>query len=203
MKKYLTFYNVLFAVIFVFSLAGLFASFALSNEKIAILEDKAANVNHVSVCAVNSVISCVSVVDSWQAELLGFPNTFIGIAGYTVTLTIAGLFLVSQQKNKWISLLALLGTFGSFVFSYWLLSQSVYSIGFLCPFCILSCFSATNIFFAFLILNLKDNNFNFRDSLNTKINTFIAKGWYLPLIVLWYALIFLLIYARFQESLFG
>lgn len=57
-------------------------------EKIARLRDP----TYVPNCSLNPVVSCGSVMDSVQAEVFGFPNPLLGIAGFAIVTTVgAGL----------------------------------------------------------------------------------------------------------------
>lgn len=196
MKKFFTFNTITGLIIVIFSLTALYASLTLSIEYLEVLK----NPEVVLSCNLNSAINCTSVMKSWQAELLGFPNTYFGLIGYGATLALGALLLFKKELGKWINLLSLLGSFTAFLFSYWLLWQSAFAIGALCIYCIISCISASNIFFAFLLLNLKENTFDFSEKLNDKINRFINKNYYWILIAIWYLVVTATILIEFQDS---
>src|SRR5581483_7146468 len=40
------------------------------------------NPGYVPVCNLNPILSCTSVADSGQAHIFGFPNYYLGLAGY-------------------------------------------------------------------------------------------------------------------------
>src|SRR5215203_629207 len=77
--------NWIFAVILVFATVGLAASFVLSVEKIHLLQDPDAVLS----CSFNVVLNCASVMKTWQAEIFGFPNSYIGLMAYSVLITLA------------------------------------------------------------------------------------------------------------------
>ncbi|SFP44165.1 Uncharacterized membrane protein [Amycolatopsis arida] len=110
---------------------GLLASFALIIEKIATLR----NPDYVPTCSLNPVVSCGSVMDSPQAELFGFPNPLIGIAAFAVMVTAGVVLLVGFAAPRWFWLGLQLGTTLGVVFVHWLIWQSLYDIGALCPYC--------------------------------------------------------------------
>ena len=62
---------------------GLLASSILTYDKIKI----AANPNYIPNCNLNPIIACGSVIKTAQASAFGFPNSFIGIAGFAVIVT--------------------------------------------------------------------------------------------------------------------
>jgi len=45
------------------------------------------NPTYVPACNLNPILSCTSVADSVQSHAFGFPNYFIGIAGFAAVVT--------------------------------------------------------------------------------------------------------------------
>ncbi|MBT2513570.1 vitamin K epoxide reductase family protein [Arthrobacter sp. ISL-30] len=113
------------------SIIGWLASGALVLEKLEILKDP----NHTTVCDVNPWISCGQVMQTWQSSVFGFPNMFIGIVAFAVTLTTAmGLLSGARfSRGYWIGLQV--GVTLGFAFAVWLWWQALYAINILCPFC--------------------------------------------------------------------
>jgi uncharacterized membrane protein len=182
----------------IFSATGIYSALTLSVEKLRVTE----NANTVLSCNINDALNCVSVMNSWQASLLGFPNTYIGLIGYGITFLLGFLLLSGHSFKKIILQLAFLGSFFAFFFSYWLMWQSTYIIGSLCIYCIISCISSTNIFFGILILSLKENIFNFSNNLLQNTNTFIDKGYYWIIFAIWYLFVIGLIFVEYRDTLF-
>ena len=56
---------------------GLAAAATLMVEKLRILE----NPDYVPTCSINPVLTCGSMMKTPQAEVFGFPNPLLGIAG--------------------------------------------------------------------------------------------------------------------------
>jgi uncharacterized membrane protein len=189
------FQNLIGSIITLFSLSGIIVSFILTIERINILKDA----NHLLSCSVNATFNCASVMTSWQAEILGFPNSIIGIAGYTLTFALGIGILFYKDFNKKLINIGLIGNLGAFIFSYWLLHQSAFAIQSLCIYCLISCFSATNIFFATILYSLQQNSLNFKEETMVKINTFLNKGLYFPIIAVWYLVIIVIIYLQFAD----
>jgi uncharacterized membrane protein len=110
---------------------GLAAAVTLTIEKIEILLDP----DYVPSCSINPVLSCGSVMITPQASVFGFPNSLIGIVSFTVVLVTGVLAVAKVELPRWywigLAVGALLGT----VFVHWLAWQSLYSIGALCPYC--------------------------------------------------------------------
>ena len=118
-------------LLLVAGLVGLVAAFELAVEKFRLLE----NPLYVPPCSLGEVVDCVSVMRSSQSEAFGFPNPFIGIAGFG-GLTASGLVLVTGGRFArpfWLILQA--GLLFAVIFVHWLIFQTLYRIGALCPFC--------------------------------------------------------------------
>lgn len=198
MKKFFNFKSNLFLILLLFSATGLLASFVLTVEKIELIK----NPEFIPSCNINPLFSCLSVMKTDYAEMFGFPNTIIGLVGYSVMVTVAMFMLFGGSVNRYFMILANLGGLFAFIFSYVLLYISIYIIGAMCPYCLVSCVSATNIFFVLTIYNLKENTFGFSEKINTKMQEYIRKGAYSPIIALWYIFIVFLILIHFPIQSF-
>ena len=110
---------------------GLIASATLLVEKIEMLKDPSYSPS----CNFNSLFSCGSVMVTDQASAFGPPNPFIGIAGFSVFVTVGVALLSGARLAKWFWLGLQLGATFAVVFVHWLIDQSLYEIGKLCPWC--------------------------------------------------------------------
>ncbi len=110
---------------------GFVASFALSIEEYLSL----LNPDYVTSCSLNPVVSCGSVMESDQATLFGFPNPLIGIAAFAVVVTSGVVLLAGLKPPRWFWVGMQLGTTLGVIFVHWLMVQSLYVIGALCPYC--------------------------------------------------------------------
>lgn len=110
---------------------GWLASGTLVLEKLEVLKDP----NHTTVCDVNPWISCGQVMQTWQSSLFGFPNMFIGIVAFAITITVGMSLLAGAQFARWYWLGLQAGVTLGFAFVVWLWSQALYVIHILCPFC--------------------------------------------------------------------
>ncbi|MGC4938684.1 vitamin K epoxide reductase family protein [Kribbella sp. DT2] len=118
-------------VLLVGGLAGLLAAAVLTVEKLAILRDP----SYVPSCSINPVLSCGSVMTKPQAEAFGFPNPLLGIAGFAVVATVGAALLAGAAFRRWFWLGLQAGATFGVVFVHWLIFQSLYRIGALCPYC--------------------------------------------------------------------
>ncbi|GAA3856490.1 vitamin K epoxide reductase family protein [Amycolatopsis tucumanensis] len=112
-------------------LVGLAASVTLTIEKIASLRDP----DYVPSCSIDPVLSCGSIMRAAQAEVFGFPNPLLGIAGFAVVVTTGVVLLARASLPQWYWLGLQAGTTLGVVFVHWLIYQSLYEIGALCPYC--------------------------------------------------------------------
>ena len=110
---------------------GLVASMTLTVEKIEIL----LNPSYVPSCNINPIVSCGSVMVTPQASVLGFPNPLLGIVGFTVVVVTGVLAVAKVPLPQWYWVGLTVGTLIGAVFVHWLIFQSLYRIGALCPYC--------------------------------------------------------------------
>ena len=110
---------------------GTLAAFALILDRIALLKDPA----HVPSCSINPLLSCGPVMASPQAEVFGFPNPLIGLVAFPVVATTGIVVLAGVTLPRWYWLGLQAGTTAGVVFVHWLIAQSLYRIGALCPYC--------------------------------------------------------------------
>ena len=112
-------------------LVGFVASAVLLIERIRLAEDS----DYVPTCSINPVLSCGNVMESAQAALLGFPNPIIGVAAFPVVVTTGAALLAGGRLARWYWLGLQAGVTAAFAFICWLVFQSLYRIGALCPYC--------------------------------------------------------------------
>jgi uncharacterized membrane protein len=112
-------------------IAGTLAAFALTVDRIRLLENPA----FVPGCSWNAVLSCGSVMISPQAQVFGFPNPLIGLVAFPVVTTLGVALLAGAVLPAWMWRGLWLGALAGVAFVHWLIVQSVYVIGALCPYC--------------------------------------------------------------------
>lgn len=110
---------------------GLAASTALMVEKVRLLQDP----SYVPNCSLSPVLSCGSVMNSNQADLLGFPNPVLGLVGFTALLCTGLALLAGARLARWYWLGVQVGVLAGLGLVGWLVFQSLYRIGALCPYC--------------------------------------------------------------------
>ena len=108
---------------------GLIAAFTLTVEKFELATDPA----YTPTCSINPIVNCGSVMDTPQAVVFGFPNSLLGIVGFTALLTVA--VLMGRRPAPWVMIGLQIGLTSALVFVHWLIFQSLYRINALCPYC--------------------------------------------------------------------
>jgi uncharacterized membrane protein len=110
---------------------GLVAAFVLLIEKLRLLS----NPGYVPSCSINPVLSCGSIMRTDQAAVFGFPNPVLGVAAFSVLLTVGVVALTGARLPAWFWWGTRAGATFGVVFVHWLIFQSLYRIGALCPYC--------------------------------------------------------------------
>jgi len=188
-----------FALMLVFALIALAAAFILTLEKFHLYE----NPNAVLSCSINVVLNCSTVMQSWQSHVFGFPNMLLGLIFFPIMITVALLGLSGAKFPRWFLIGANIGYLIAIVFSYWLFFSSVYAIQVLCPWCLLVTTSMTMTFATITHFNLKENTFNLKKNLNTRVQKFLNGGYHQMIVLSWLALMVVLVFLKFGEALFA
>lgn len=139
------------------SILGLIAAFVLSIDALEL----AANPNAVFSCDISAKISCGTVGVTWQANLLGFPNAFIGLVSEPVVITLAVAALGGVRFPRWFMVTAQAFYAIGFAFALWLFYQAYFVIGALCPWCLLITVTTTLVFASITRVNILDDNLRF------------------------------------------
>ncbi len=135
------------------SFLGLAASLVLSIDAVVLAADPNAGLS----CNISETISCAKVGITWQANLLGFPNAFLGLIAEPVVITIAVAGLGGVRFPRWFMNAAMAVYAIGLAFAYWLFFQAYFVIGAMCPWCLLITATTTTVFASLLRVNLSDN----------------------------------------------
>ena len=114
-------------------LLGFLAAFELTLDKFQALEHPA-SVHHLN-CDVSVIVQCSLNLGSAQGSAFGFPNPVIGLAGYFTVLVVGMAILAGAQFARWFWLVFNFGLTFAIAFVIWLMSQSIFILGTLCPWC--------------------------------------------------------------------
>lgn len=171
---------------------GILCSGILTYDKIRLLENPSTTLN----CDLNPIVSCGSVIDSDQAHAFGFPNTFIGLAGFAVITTTGALILAGANKIKrWYWIGIELGLLFGVGFIHWLFYESVYRIGSLCPFCMIVWVVVITMFWYVTLYNIQVGHIKLKGWFQ-KACTF-ARRHHIDILILWLLIIFGLVLKHF------
>lgn len=155
------------------SLISLTASLVLSIDAITL----AKNPNASLACNINSIVSCGKVASSWQSNLLGFPNSFLGLICEPVVITLAMAGLGGAKFPKWFMRSALYVYFVGLLFAFWLFSQSYFVIGAFCPWCLLVTLSTITVFSSMFRVCALDGVLPLSETRREAITKKIIAGW--------------------------
>jgi uncharacterized membrane protein len=169
---------------------GLFASMTLTVEKIRILESS----SYVPSCNLNPVLSCGSVMATPQASLLGFPNPLIGIGAFTVVVVTGVLAVTKVPLPRWYWTGFAAATALGAIFVHWLIFQSLYRIGALCPYCMAVWAVTIPLLVVVASIAFRPERENGESAVAQTLHR-----WRWSITALWFTAVFLLILTRFWE----
>ena len=164
---------------------GLAAALTLTIEKIEIL----INPDYVPSCSINPVLSCGSVMITPQASAFGFPNPLIGIVAFTVVLVTGVLAVAKVRLPRWYWGGLAVGTLLGAGFIHWLIFQSLYRIGALCPYCMV-------VWAVTIPLLIVVASIALQPQVDNGVARFIYQ-WRWSLVTLWFTALILMILVRF------
>ncbi|AQA22336.1 vitamin K epoxide reductase family protein [Rhodococcus sp. MTM3W5.2] len=170
-------------------LVGLTAAFVLTVEKFSLATDS----NYIPSCSLNPVLNCGSVMSTDQASVLGFPNSLLGIAGFAVVAATGAGLLAGARFARWYWLGLQLGVTVAVVFVHWLIAQSLYVIGALCPYCMVVWTVTVPIFWYITLRNLHHGTF----ARPIRAEAVSAGGNHLVPVTVWFLAVAALVIYRF------
>jgi uncharacterized membrane protein len=155
---------------------GLASALTLTVEKLRILENP-------------------DYVPSWvtpQAEAFGFPNPLIGIVSFAIVVVTGVLALARVDLPRWYWVGLATGTLLGTAFVHWLIFQSLYRIGALCPYCMV-------VWAVTIPLLAVVTAIAVRPTASSNGVVRVLYTWRWSLVVLWFTALILLILLRFWD----
>ena len=140
---------------------GFAAAFALTLDKVHMLENPNAQLS----CNFSVLIGCSTNLASWQGSLFGFPNPLIGLAAWSVVVTIGVGILSGARFARWFWIGLNLGVTGAMAFVIWLITQSIFVLDVLCPWCMVTWAVTIPTFLAVTLFNLKSGHIPVTESI--------------------------------------
>ncbi|MFY1699863.1 MULTISPECIES: vitamin K epoxide reductase family protein [unclassified Solwaraspora] len=176
---------------------SLLASFVLSVDAVRLAADPAANLT----CNINAVLSCGTVGGSWQAQLFGFPNAFLGLVAEPVVITIAVAALGGVRFPRWFMFAAQVVYTLGVIFAYWLFYQSMFVIGALCPWCLLVTVSTTLVFATLTHVNIRDGNLFLPPRPHRSARQFVDADLDVIVVTIWMLVLILAVVSKYGPAL--
>lgn len=167
-------------------LVGLVCAVVLLVEKIELLK----NPDYVPTCSISPILSCGSVMSTPQADAFGIPNPIIGVAGFAALAMLGVVLTTGVSLPRWLWLASQAAVTLAVVFIHWLIYQSLYVIGALCPYCMVVWVVTIAVFLYTTVHNLQRLRGGATSAGRralaalTEFRAAILTGWYLVIIVL-------------------
>lgn len=136
------------------SLIGTGAAFALTMDKIAILENPNAHLS----CSFNILVSCAKNLGSWQGSVFGFPNPILGLICWPIVLAFGAALFATPGFARWWWLTFNTGVIFAMGLVVFFITASVTALHTLCPWCMVTWSITIPTFWAVTLYNLKQGN---------------------------------------------
>lgn len=179
-------------ILVVMGAVALFASFILSIETVEYIKNPTADLS----CSINPIVTCTSVIDTPQGNTFGFMNPLLGLVVYSVLIMFGASMLFKAKYPKWVWTVAQLGSLGMLAFVHWLIYTSIYDLGSLCPYCMVTWVASIPIIFYITMKAVDEGVWGKKAKYVSK---FLHKYHYSILFV-WFAVIITLIINQFGLS---
>lgn len=172
-------------------IVGALASFVLTVEKIHVLEDP----SYVPSCSINPVLSCGSIMGTDQAAVFGFANPLLGLMGFPVVAATGALVLSAVALPRWYWRALQVGVTLGMAFVVWLVGESLYVLGALCPYCMVVWAVFIPLFWYLTVRNATAGVWG-QGVAESGVTRFAAT-WSAPIVTLMYGVVIALALLRF------
>lgn len=167
---------------------GWWASFSLTVDKFLLLKDPDADLD----CDFSVLVQCGANLESWQGAVFGFPNPLLGLGGFVAPIAVGTALLAGARFARWFWIAFNVGLAGALAFVVWLIAQSIFSLGTLCPWCMLVWSVTIPLFWIVTARNLAEGAFG--GALAGLGRT--LSSWAVPLTIVSYAVVALIAQLR-------
>ncbi|RLK49539.1 vitamin K epoxide reductase family protein [Microbacterium telephonicum] len=113
---------------------GWIAAFALTIEKFHALT----NPGDAASCDFSVIVQCSANLDSPQGSAFGFPNPILGLTGWVAPIVVGMALLAGARFARWFWWCFAAGITFAYGFVWWLIGQSIFVLGTLCPWCMVT-----------------------------------------------------------------
>ncbi|WP_120004881.1 vitamin K epoxide reductase family protein [Nesterenkonia muleiensis] len=171
---------------------GALASFLLLYERVRLWNDP----QHVTACDLNPWVSCGEVMQSWQSATFGFPNIFIGVVAFPLLIGVAvSLLATGGRMPRWYYHGLQAGAVFAFGFIIWLWYSAVYTIGVLCPYCMIVWAAVIPLFVVTTARNIVHGVIPASAGVKR-----VARDWWWVVVAVLYLLVFTSILLNFTDA---
>lgn len=115
-------------------IVGWWAAFSLTMERFAQLQ----NPGTAASCDFSVLVQCSANLQSPQGSVFGFPNPIIGLTAWAAPIVVGMALLAGARFARWFWVLFWLGFAFALTFVIWLISQSIFVLATLCPWCMVT-----------------------------------------------------------------
>lgn len=133
------------------SALGILAAFELTYEKIQVL----LNPGNVASCDFSLLVQCGKNMTSAQGSAFGFPNSLLGLMGWPVVMATGVATLAGARFARWWWMAFNVAAVGALSFAIWLMHVSIFILGTLCPWCMVTWLMVIPLFWVSTFWNLK------------------------------------------------
>ena len=190
--------KIIFGGMLIGAILSLVASFVLSIEAVVLAGNPDANL----ACNVNLILNCATVALHPSAELLGFPNSFLGLMAESVVITVAVSGLSGVKFPRPFMFAAQIGYGLGLVFAWYLFTISFFVIQALCPWCLLVTLTTTLVFFTISRYNIRENNLYLSEKVHARLYDWIEKGYDVVLLASIVVAVVAAITLKYGEAIF-
>lgn len=131
---------------------GWVAAFALTVEKFDALMNPDGGP---ASCDFSIIVQCTKNLDSPQGSVFGFPNPILGLTGWVAPIVVGMAILAGARFARWFWWAFAAGIVFAFGFVLWLIGQSIYVLGTLCPWCMVTWLVTIPTFYAVMVQLLR------------------------------------------------
>ncbi len=176
-------------ILIVGGLWSLFAAFALTIEKIALLQ----NPNHHLSCSLDPILSCGPVMMSDQATAFwSIPNPSIGLVAFGMFVMTGLVMLAGAKMKRWFWNMYAVGVSAGIAFTLWLMYETVYRINALCIYCMMVWIAMFTIDWYLFQYLLAEKHIK----LNKKFTKFVRKH-HFDILLAWFLIVVAVILNHF------
>ena len=144
-------------ILFGCSLFGIAASFALTYDKLQILQNPA----YVPNCNLSPILSCKSVMETPQSSLFGVPNSVYGLVAFGMLNMFSIVLMAGATVKRWLWQLVQVGILGAMAGVAYLIFESAFRLHTICPWCFGVWLTTIAMFWAVTVRNLREGVFGY------------------------------------------